>query len=267
MLLMAIIHPQSFLLWIQVQQRDSVLEDFPSVEDLHKSFYYYPENHGSDSPGGFQKDISASKFVPCHSNSEDCMDIETVKVLDSFEQYSGDEAMHDQSFLEESTLQDLEMVIAQFTEKTRICFRDALYRLARNTKQQHDVVEDLDGDLNMQQSMPQAVHNETLRSEDNKPMESETNSVDRAVANLMFNKMESNILDLPLTTPVNFNQEVIGSKGHQGKSSKALNVTQKSHYPNPQELPGVALSDQQRATESDIAYADPIKKPFNLELG
>ncbi|XP_061366736.1 protein LNK3-like isoform X3 [Gastrolobium bilobum] len=134
------------------------------------------------------------------------MDVETVKVLDPFEQYSGDEAMHEQSSVEKSTLQDLEMVTAQFTEKTRICFRDALYRLARNTKLRHHVVEDLDGDLNMQQSMLQAVHNETLRSEDKKPMESETNIVDRAVANLMFNKMEINMLDLPLTTLLNFNQ-------------------------------------------------------------
>ncbi|XP_061366747.1 protein LNK4-like [Gastrolobium bilobum] len=115
---------------------DSVLEDFPSVEDLHKSFYYYPENHGSDSPGGLQKDISASKFVPSHSNSEDCMDIKTVKVLDPFERYSGDDTMHEQSSVEESILQDLEMVIAQFTVNTRICFRDALYCLARNNKQQ-----------------------------------------------------------------------------------------------------------------------------------
>jgi len=51
------------------------------------------------------------------------------------------------------------------------------------------------------------------RSEDKKPMESETNSVDRAVANLMFNKMEINILDIPFTTLVNLKQEVSGSKG------------------------------------------------------
>jgi len=44
-------------------------------------------------------------------------------------------------------------------------------------------------------------------------MESETNSVDRAVANLMFNKMEINILDIPFTTLVNLKQEVSGSKG------------------------------------------------------
>nr|AFK33329.1 unknown [Medicago truncatula] len=39
----------------------------------------------------------------------------------------------------------------------------------------------------MQEAMPWAVHNEALRSDDKKQMESETNSVDRAVANFMFN--------------------------------------------------------------------------------
>ncbi|TKY47883.1 hypothetical protein E2542_SST29944 [Spatholobus suberectus] len=52
----------------------------------------------------------------------------------------------------------------------------------------------------MHQAMPDTVYNETMRSEDNKPMESETNSVDRAVANLMFNQIELNILDLLLTS-------------------------------------------------------------------
>lgn len=94
--------------------------------------------------------------------------------------------MHKHSSIEESTLQNLEAIISQFNDKTRIHFRDALYRLARDTKHQN-VVEDLDGDVSMQEAMPWAVHNEALRSDDKKPMESETNSVDRAVANLMFN--------------------------------------------------------------------------------
>ncbi|KAH1148497.1 hypothetical protein AAZX31_15G215500 [Glycine max] len=204
---------------------DSVLEDFPCVENLHKSFSYL-ENQCSNTTGGVQKDIAASGFVPCNSDSKDCLDIEdhAVKVLDTFEQSNGDDTMLEQLSLEEYTLQAFEMLIAQFTEKTRISFRDALYRLARNTKQH--VIEDLDGGLNMHQEMPDSVYHETMRSEDNKPMESESNSVDRAVANLMFNKMEINILDLPLTTLVNLKQEVIGSKCLLGKSSKSLDVTQ-----------------------------------------
>ncbi|TKY68362.1 hypothetical protein E2542_SST04604 [Spatholobus suberectus] len=228
--------------------------------------YFFPS-------GGVQKYIAASEFVPCNSDSKDCPDIEAqmIEVLYPFEESNGDETRHEQLSLEEFTLQGFEMIISQFPENTRICFRDALYRLARNTKQH--VVEDLDGGLNMHQAVPDSVYNETMRSEYKKPMESETNSADRAVANLTFNKMEINILDLPLTTLVNVKQEVIGSKGLQGKSSKALDVAQKPHYPHLEKLPADAEvprfgpEDQEEATESYIAYVDPTKESFMLEFG
>ncbi|KAJ1413472.1 hypothetical protein SESBI_19547 [Sesbania bispinosa] len=246
------------------------LQELSSFEQMDDIFLYKRNLWDYDTwfyACGLQEDIEASEFVPCNSNSKDCQDTEAANVLDPFEQSSRNEAMHEQSSFEESTLQDLEMIVSQFTEKTRLCFRDALYRLARNTKQHH-VVEDLDGGLNMQPEMPWAVHNEILRSEDKKPIESETNSVDRAVANLMFNKMEINILK----TPDNIKQEVIERKGHQGKGSKALNVAQKSHYTHPQKLPEDALrfgqrDHQQTARESYISYAGPIKKSFLLEFG
>ncbi|CAI8607447.1 unnamed protein product [Vicia faba] len=156
---------------------DSILEDYPCAENLNKSFYFYPENQCSNSPGGLQRDMAASESLSCNSNSDDCLNIETLQILDHSEQFNGDESMHTHSSIEESTLQNLEAIISQFNDKTRISFRDALYRLARDTKQQH-TVDDLDGDISMQEAM---------RSNDNQAMESETNSVDRAVANLMFN--------------------------------------------------------------------------------
>ncbi|XP_014492667.1 protein LNK3 isoform X2 [Vigna radiata var. radiata] len=218
---------------------DSVLEDFPCVENLHKSFLYH-ENQSSNTNDAVQKDVAASGFVPCNSDSKDCLDIEAraIKILDPSEQSNGDKIMPEKLSLEECTLLGFEMLVAQFTEKTRICFRDALFRLAKNTKQH--AVEDLDGDLNMHQEMPHSVYNETMRSVDKKPMESETNIVDRAVANLMFNKMEINILDIPFTALVNMKREATGSKVLQEQSSKALDVTQKSHSPQPEKLPAHA---------------------------
>ncbi|CAL0328803.1 unnamed protein product [Lupinus luteus] len=180
---------------------DSMIDDLSCVEDQHNSFYFSSENTCSNTPRTSQEDIEASKFVPYYANSNDCLDIE----------YNRDETMHGQYSLEESILQNLEMAIAQFTGKTRICFRDALYRLARDTKQQH-LVENLDGGLNMQEPMPHEVLTDTMRSEDKETMETDTNNVDRAVANLMYNKMETNMQDLPLTTSVNTNnQEVNGT--------------------------------------------------------
>ncbi|XP_017415433.1 protein LNK3 isoform X3 [Vigna angularis] len=218
---------------------DSVLEDFTCVENLHKSFLY-PENPSSNTNDADHKDVAASGFVSCNSDSKDCLDIEarTIKILDPFEQSNGDKIMPEKLSLEECTLLGFEMLVAKFTENTRICFRDALFRLAKNTKQH--AVENLDGDLNLHQEMPHSVYNETMRSVDKKPMESETNIVDRAVANLMFNKMEINILDIPFTTLVNMKREVTGSKVLQEQSSKALDVTQKSHSPHPEKLPAHA---------------------------
>ncbi|CAL0303644.1 unnamed protein product [Lupinus luteus] len=178
---------------------DSMIDDLSCIENQHKAFYFYSENPCSNTHRGSQEDLEASKSVPYNSNSSD-LDIESNR----------DETMHEQSSLEESILQNLEMAIAQFNGKTRICFRDALYRLAKDTKQQH-LVENLDGGLNMQESMPHEVLNETMRPEDKEPMKSDTNNVDRAVANLMFHKMEINMQDLSLTISVNSNQEVNGT--------------------------------------------------------
>ncbi|XP_061343237.1 protein LNK3-like [Gastrolobium bilobum] len=200
---------------------DSIPEDLPCVENLDKSFNISSENRSSNTSDQLQKDIASSKFVSCNSESKDCLDIEAPsdEVLDSFEQCSRDDGMHEQSAVEEFILKDLEMVIGQFTERTRISFRDALYRLARNTGQQHVLqVQDQDGDHNMQRAMLHPDHSETVRSESKKPMESETNSVDRVIANLMFNNMEFNIHSPPLTSSINTMQQANESKGLHRKS-------------------------------------------------
>ncbi|KAI4332944.1 hypothetical protein L6164_017810 [Bauhinia variegata] len=162
---------------------NSLLDDLPDVENLNRSLCSSPEFHAD------------SKFVPCDSKPEEGLDIgfkaPSVEVSDP--QNNIDEDTLELSSLEEYILQDLEMVIAQFTEKTRIRFRDALYRLARSTNQQHVLYQH--GDLNMEKAMPHMDNNETVRSLDKKPMESDTNSVDRAIANLMYNRMDINVQD------------------------------------------------------------------------
>ncbi|KAD3336795.1 hypothetical protein R6Q59_028156 [Mikania micrantha] len=78
--------------------------------------------------------------------------------------------------MEESALNDFERVTAQFTDKTRICFRDAFYRLAENSKQSHN-------------SCPVSMmicHDDTLRVAETNDSESKTNVIDRAVASLVF---------------------------------------------------------------------------------
>ncbi|XP_057455695.1 protein LNK3 isoform X2 [Lotus japonicus] len=158
---------------------ETIPEDPPCVEILDKSVNFSPEKRCSNTPGGLQKDIAASKFDSSNSESKDCLDIEPppVKSLDSHEEF---------------ILKDLQMVIGQFTEGTRFGFRDALYRLSGYTEQQQ-VLQDKDADPNTQKATLHTDDNETVRFQNNKSLESETNSTDRLIAKLMFNNMEFNM--------------------------------------------------------------------------
>ncbi|XAR54481.1 hypothetical protein NMG60_11029626 [Bertholletia excelsa] len=125
------------------------------------------------------------------------------------------EDMNKEASLEVSVLQELERVMVQLPVKTRICFRDALYRLATNSKQH--LMNSQNGNLNPESLPPStAIHDQTPRLENTKNKESKTNVIDRAVANLMFCKMNSNAEDravLP-TSGLNIKQEATGPTGH-----------------------------------------------------
>lgn len=77
--------------------------------------------------------------------------------------------------MEESVLQHLEYLTSQLTEETRICFRDSLYRLADNSK--HDDA------CQSRNAMPDQ-DSKWFREEER--TESQTNVIDRTVANLLF---------------------------------------------------------------------------------
>ncbi|KAL2337222.1 hypothetical protein Fmac_011668 [Flemingia macrophylla] len=250
---------------------DSVPEDLPcvDVENRDKSTNISTGNQCSSS-GIFDKDITASKSVSS-SESKDCLYIEPelAKVLDSLEDCSKNDSMHGQPSPEEFILKDLEMVIGQFTDRTRICFRDALYRLARNTEEY--VTLDQHEKLNLHEATPNTDHNETIkRSQEKRSRESETNNIDRIIANLMFKSMEFNIHDPPLTSSTNYMQQVVASKGVHENNSKALNVGEMSCYSHPQKVPVDAvtqkfgLSNQPRDTSSYMGREDPTKKSFMI---
>lgn len=98
--------------------------------------------------------------------------------------------------LEESVLRELETVMTQLPDKTRICFRDAFYRLAKNT-QQNSLTNNQSRNLCFEPEFP--GHDAKMRSEyRNNPMESETNTIDRTIASLTFNKIDVNIQNFPL---------------------------------------------------------------------
>ncbi|KAI3949945.1 hypothetical protein MKW92_020021 [Papaver armeniacum] len=91
-------------------------------------------------------------------------------------------------------MQDLADVMTQLTSETRLFFRDALYRLANNSKQQQQSQnQNRCGEDYKPQSPTQHQQNSMYGSTDN--MELETNIIDRTVAKLMFNEMNCNETD------------------------------------------------------------------------
>ncbi|GKD20554.1 LNK3-like protein isoform X2, partial [Tanacetum coccineum] len=81
--------------------------------------------------GSRGQSIGSSKYLKTHafSPSTDWVNREASTTCQMPKNTSYENTM------EESVLNDLERVTAQFTDKTRICFRDALYRLAESSKQ------------------------------------------------------------------------------------------------------------------------------------
>ncbi|XP_050385608.1 protein LNK3 [Argentina anserina] len=211
----------------------SLLDDLPGAENVHKSFYFRSDSsgtlatdsistsknlelqsisssgHGAGSSkylkthafspelGSERGQSTISQFSPCNSEQKDCLQVkaQTVPLMSPSEQRCPHGGVDEDTSVEESVLQELEMVMTQLTEKTRICIRDALYRLADNSKGSH-VTHDQDGDLANEKLSSWAVHDETARSESKRDTESETNTIDRAIANLMFNEIDFTAQDI-----------------------------------------------------------------------
>lgn len=222
---------------------NSLIEDSPGNGNAHESFCFKAElqtdtEHGDDitetldtqsiSSDSRVRAIRSSRYlnthsfsssvergrasspqsVPCSSQQNHCHLEMTppVKILALPENDGMDVCMDEGSSLEESVLQDMEMAMTQLSDNTRICFRDALYRLANNSRHQVVMKNQIDN-LPMGTSSWKGQDDE-IRPAENKSVESETNTIDRAIANLMFNKMEQKIYDFPVSASATSNQEI-----------------------------------------------------------
>ncbi|KAB5565025.1 hypothetical protein DKX38_005079 [Salix brachista] len=134
-----------------------------------------------------QPQVRGIRLQPCSSS---CI---LVNVSNPSKHDSSIGLVDEETSLQQSALHELEMVLAQLNDKTRICFRDGLYRLASYSRQ-HIVKRNQNGDLYMEK--PCTSEDEEMRCGGKKTNEMETNSIDRAIANLMFNKMDLNVRDL-----------------------------------------------------------------------
>ncbi|XP_024021115.1 uncharacterized protein LOC21406716 [Morus notabilis] len=224
----------------------SLLEDLPEIENQVKSFCFSPKSQRGTQSNNFLTDmtldsentssgaqcLSSSRYLQTHVFSPSLglenEDTTASKFVSSqqkdFSPSKGTSLgvsvpskenrmsihMNEETSLEESVLQELKMVTNQLTEKTRICFRDALYRLANNSKQHH-MTQNQDGDLCVGIPPLWTPNHETTRSETKKATESETNVIDRAVANLIFNNSDFNKRDLSMAASSNSKEEVGGA--------------------------------------------------------
>ncbi|XP_041014702.1 protein LNK3-like isoform X2 [Juglans microcarpa x Juglans regia] len=205
----------------------SLLEDLPEMEAIDESFEFspesphcgglssdnldsrsmwidvnntvgkskYPKRHAFSSlMGRDNQDVTAVQFIPCNSEQMDCAPIKFGEDIVSSEQNGLNENSGQEKSPEESVLEELEMVMAQLTEKTQICFRDALYRLAKNSEHHDMETQEEGGYLDTEKPPPWTLHDIKMRPASQKAMESETNAIDRAVANLMFNDMDFSVI-------------------------------------------------------------------------
>ncbi|EEF32389.1 hypothetical protein RCOM_1264330 [Ricinus communis] len=204
----------------------SLIEDLPRTENVQDSFCFEPELendmvHGDSILTDMNLDTpsisSDTQSVGSSKTSSDDIralsytyvrhEAPHVEVLVPSEHDSIKENVDEETSLEESVLQEMEMVMSQLTDKTRICFRDALYRLAKNSRQ-NVVTKNQNG--NLQLAISQWTDQDCkIRPREKKTMELETNTIDRAIANLMFNKMDINVHDYSVQRSTTSNQEIL----------------------------------------------------------
>ncbi|KAB2594835.1 hypothetical protein D8674_030285 [Pyrus ussuriensis x Pyrus communis] len=268
----------------------SLLGDLPGSENAHKSFYFCSDSNGmlptdcistsmslespsisssvhsagnsmclqthalSPTVGSDKGDFTTSQFIQCNSEHKDCLPVKTAE--SSMDGLGGEE-----SSVEESVLHELEMVMKQLNEKTRICFRDSLYRLANNSKE-NQATQSQDGDEAMENENPSSwtAQDETVRSGSKKRTESDTNTIDRAVANLMFNEMDFNAQDLSGGASLDSKQEVFGATEQQTDNAYQPQISHShihSLLPQDAEVPTLGERDMDVATDDQMHSSLP----------
>ncbi|XP_033138446.1 protein LNK4 isoform X2 [Brassica rapa] len=184
-----------------IQQMDdmffSILEDVPGNGNLH--CFKESDNNSPGSSSVAYLDTLDGREVPMYQyNWEACNDMplmegeEPMKISDLCEEKNLEEPS-----TEEVVLQDLQRASEKLTDVTRKCFRDTFYRLAKNSQLKCE-----SGNINTEEFLQDTTFSGNI----NKKTESETNSIDRAVANLTFNNMESNMRNIPPPKRVSCNQ-------------------------------------------------------------
>ncbi|KAM7264209.1 hypothetical protein ACFE04_001892 [Oxalis oulophora] len=140
-----------------------------------------------------EDEASASQSSSLYSEKKECTP-QKVKPENVFVPSLHDISNGPKRSLEESIMQELETVMAKMTDKTRICFRDACYRLAQNSK---EIMKNQNVEF-FAEIPPSSSENHDVQLRTKKETELETNTIDRVVASLMFNKVDINLPESPI---------------------------------------------------------------------
>uniref|UniRef100_A0A5B6YK64 Uncharacterized protein n=2 Tax=Davidia involucrata TaxID=16924 RepID=A0A5B6YK64_DAVIN len=192
--------------WSDYQLND--LARIDQTDDIFLNSFFEEDKTGTESES-FSYSPETEYDISSHTRRKLAP---VVNVSVPSEQYSMHGHVGDETSLEESVLQELERVMAQLTDRTRICFRDGLYRLAENSKQ-HAVNQSHNGVFISEKPPSSTIHDETYRLVKTEVTESETNTIDRAIANLMSNTMDSNAQDFPAEASAGFKPEASETRG------------------------------------------------------
>ncbi|CAJ2638882.1 unnamed protein product [Trifolium pratense] len=114
----------------------------------------------------------------------------------------------DDDFVEETILYRLQDVISKLDVTTRLCIRDSLFRLAQSATQRHYASDTSSTNKNNNEEYEVFAREESSRQNRVPDIETETNSIDRTVARLVFHRPVeltgnySDKLESPVSTKV-----------------------------------------------------------------
>ncbi|KAH9618409.1 hypothetical protein KSS87_008686 [Heliosperma pusillum] len=148
---------------------------------------------GSDNGHASFSNLSYGNYSD--QSNEESQSVKTKEMLVSDQDMSRRLCEEDSS-IEESVLMGLETVLCQMSNTTRLCLRDSLYRLAQHSKEHMILGKTKVEDLPLDKFSLLDHDDRDLRSEETEVSVQKTNTIDRAVANLMFNKVDANVQDL-----------------------------------------------------------------------
>ncbi|XP_020551247.1 protein LNK4-like isoform X1 [Sesamum indicum] len=212
------------------EHSDFQLNDFAVIDEaddifFHSLFKDASEIDGVDQSANFAQtsskdDLTSVLNLPGQRNHiQDCANnVESVcpflpptepEYDICFSEYSNvsENISKEEISVEESVLLELQRSTLQFAKKTRICFRDSFYRLAENSRHQTKFSQTGKGALRNCRPSPS-------RLGEGKAKKSDTNTIDRTVATLLFT--------FPTASTSDLTEEMSEAKSHLYQPSSPI---------------------------------------------